>query len=134
MRTLALRLTDGQDLLIEVKRIVDQHDIDAGVILSGVGSLNATRIRLPVVGGAERYITPANVEIDALHGTVSKNGCHLHVTVSDAQGRAFGGHLKEGCIIRTTCEVVVGILDDWIFKRSLDPKTGFAELEAEAKL
>ena len=130
MKTIAVRLRDGQDLLIEIKRLVEEHAVEAGVILSGVGSLKTSNIRVPVINGEVKYINPTDLEIDALHGTVSKSGCHLHITVSDREGRAIGGHVKEGCVVRTTCELVVGILDDTVFERKLDPKTGFDELES----
>jgi predicted DNA-binding protein with PD1-like motif len=128
MKTIAIRLTDGQDLFAEIKNLVRAHDVAAGVILSGVGSLKESKIRVPVINGEVKYIEPKDLEIDALHGTVSKDGCHVHITVSDSSGNAFGGHVKEGCIVRTTCELVIGILEDTSFKRSIDPATGFQEL------
>jgi predicted DNA-binding protein with PD1-like motif len=39
-----------------------------------------------------------------------------------------GGHLKEGCIIRTNCELVIGILENIQFSRKADFDTGFYEL------
>ena len=128
MRTIALRLTDGQDLLTEIKNQATGHSIRAGVILSAVGSLKESNIRVPVIDGEVKFINPKNLEIDNLHGTVSVNGCHLHISVSDVEGKVMGGHLKEGCVIRTTCELVIGILDDTTFTRENDPQTGFDEL------
>ena len=78
-----------------------------------------------------KYITPSNLEIDTVHGTVSANGVHLHISVSDVEGRVYGGHLKEGCIVRTTCELVVGALEDVVFDRVADEATGFDELVAQ---
>lgn len=40
----------------------------------------------------------------------------------------MGGHLKEGCIVRTTCELVICILEETIFERQPDDITGFDEL------
>lgn len=131
MKTLAIRLKDGQDIFVELQRLVEKNSIDAGIVLSGVGSLKESNIRVPVIDGNVKFINPKDLEIDALHGTVSKNGCHVHITVSDREGHAFGGHVKEGCIVRTTCELVIGILNDVIFKRKVDPATGFQELEIE---
>lgn len=128
MKTVPTRLHDGQDLLQEIQAIVTRHDIKAGVILSAVGSLRESRIRVPVINGEVKYLTPSNLEIDNLHGTVSTHGVHLHISVSDVEGKVTGGHLKEGCIIRTTCELVIGILDDTEFKREFDSDTGFDEL------
>ena len=132
MKTIAVRLHDGQDLLEEIQRLVAKHDVPAGVILSAVGSLETSKIRVPVIDGQVKYITPTNLEIDNLHGTVSVNGCHLHISVSDVDGTVSGGHLKEGCVIRTTCELVIGILDDTSFSREPDDQTGFDELVISA--
>jgi len=83
MKTIAVRLHDGQDLLEEIQRLVAKHEVQAGVILSAVGSLKTSKIRVPVIDGQVKYVTPSNLEIDNLHGTVSVNGCHLHISVSD---------------------------------------------------
>jgi len=128
MKTIAKRLIDGQDLMVEIARVVQENHIKAGVILSAVGSLKESNIRVPVIDGVVKYINPTNLEIDNLHGTVSTNGIHLHISVSDVKGLVMGGHLKEGCVIRTTCELVIGILDDIEFNRDLDESTGFDEL------
>lgn len=128
MKTVSIRLHDGQDLLQEIQKIAISNAIEAGVILSAVGSLKESRIRVPIIDGNVKYITPTDLEIDTLHGTVSSNGVHLHISVSDVTGRVYGGHLKEGCTIRTTCELVIGILDDTTFKREADSQTGFDEL------
>ena len=128
MKTISTRLRDGQDLLQEIQNIAKEHAIQAGVILSAVGSLKESRIRVPVIDGEVKYITPSNLEIDTLQGTVSLNGLHMHISVSDVDGRVFGGHVKEGCTIRTTCELVIGILEDTSFSREPDTETGFDEL------
>jgi len=114
--------------MVEIARVVQENHIKAGVILSAVGSLKESNIRVPVIDGVVKYINPTNLEIDNLHGTVSTNGIHLHISVSDVKGLVMGGHLKEGCVIRTTCELVIGILDDIEFNRDLDESTGFDEL------
>ncbi len=44
----------------------------------------------------------------------------------------MGGHLKEGCLVRTTCELVIGILENTVFKRKPDAQTGFDELVIES--
>jgi uncharacterized protein len=131
METIATRLKDGQDLFTEIQKIAKDNNIKAAVILSAVGSLRESKIRVPVIDGQVKYINPMNLEIDSLHGTVSMNGCHLHISVSDVEGNVFGGHLKEGCIIRTTCELVLGLLDNTTFKREPDESTGFDELVVE---
>jgi uncharacterized protein len=40
----------------------------------------------------------------------------------------MGGHLCPGSLMRTTAELVLGLLPEWRFSRELDPATGYAEL------
>lgn len=35
---------------------------------------------------------------------------HLHITVADSDGRAYGGHLKE-TVIGGTAEIIIDIID-----------------------
>ena len=49
----------------------------------------------------------------------------------DSEGEPKGGHLKEGSLVRTTVEIVIGILPEWKFTREIDPETGYLELRAE---
>ncbi|BBU29366.1 hypothetical protein BTHE68_31000 [Burkholderia sp. THE68] len=69
-----------------------------------------------------------DLEILTLAGTLSAQGPHLHMSVSDADGRVFGGHVTPGCIVRTTVELVVANLPGERYTREHDAGTGFAEL------
>lgn len=129
MKTIAVRIQPGKDLVEEIKRIVAENNIEAGVILSGVGGLTKSKLRLPVIDGKTKYIYPENLEIVSLDGTVSKNGIHIHISGSDTDGRVWGGHLKESSLVRTTCELVIGILPDTKFTRKMDANTGYEELK-----
>ena len=40
----------------------------------------------------------------------------------------IGGHLCTGSLVRTTAELVVGLLPEWHFWRELDPATSYPEL------
>jgi predicted DNA-binding protein with PD1-like motif len=62
-------------------------------------------------------------------GTLSLHGIHLHISISDKNGKTIGGHLVEGCIIYTTAEIVIGTSEDFIFMRAVDQNTGYKELE-----
>ena len=74
-----------------------------------------------------------DLEILTLAGTVAANGSHLHMSVADSEGRVMGGHVANGCIVRTTAEVLLLLLADWSFTREPDPATGYAELVAHRK-
>ncbi len=98
----------------------------AAFVVAGIGSLKPARLRL---AGADDAIEIAgDVEILSLSGTLAANGAHLHLSVADATGRVIGGHVAEGCVVRTTAEVLLALLPGWDFSREPDPSTGFAEL------
>ena len=126
MKTHAFRFQPSQDLKIAIKNYVRENQIKAGVILSCVGSLNCATLRM-----ADENITKTfneKFEIVSLVGTLSPDGCHLHISLSDRDGDVVGGHLNEGCIINTTAEIVIGEIENLSFSRAIDKDTGFKEL------
>jgi len=68
-------------------------------------------------------------EIVSLTGTVSINGSHLHISISDSTGETIGGHLMDGCIVYTTAEIVLLSSDNFEFKREKDGSTPWEELQ-----
>ena len=67
-------------------------------------------------------------EIVSLTGTVSETRCHLHISLSKEDLSTIGGHLCPGCIINTTCELVIAELPGIRFGVEADPDTGYNEL------
>lgn len=126
MTPYCLRLTPGQDLKRELDRLYNRHAWPAACVLSGIGSLTRAAIRFADEPSARMLAGP--LELLSLGGTLSPQGSHLHLTVAGSDGQVMGGHLKEGATIRTTAEIIVGILDGWEFTRNYDPDTGFPEL------
>lgn len=131
MKIYAVRLTKGMDLKIEIQKIVEEKQIKAGIILSSVGCISRARFR--VADGVSVKEIEKNMEILSLNGTLSPKGTHLHISCSDLDGISFGGHLVEGNIINTTCELVIGILEDYKFDRRMDSNTGYEELLIETQ-
>ena len=127
MRQITKRFLKGQDLRVEIEKLIKAENIKAGIILSGVGSLGPpVRLRMPDGKTVREWNEP--FEIVSMIGTLSINGDHIHLSLSDMDGAVIGGHLKEGCIIRTTVEFVVLVFDDVEYKRALDQKSGYDEL------
>lgn len=60
-------------------------------------------------------------------GTLSGGG-HLHVSLSDVDGRVVGGHVMGDLVVFTTAEVVVGNAGGALFTREPDLQTGYNEL------
>ncbi len=126
MKTHVIRLTYGNDLKESIKQYCIQNNIQAATILSSVGCLYEVNIRL--AGGKDYYTNIKDYEIISLNGTVSINGIHLHISLSDIKGDMIGGHLENGCLVNTTCECILLELEDVIFDREFDENTGYKEL------
>ena len=126
-KPLALRLLPGQDLKNELDRLIEKKNIAAACVVTCVGSLTRAVLRF----ANQELATEMNghFEIVSLTGTLSKHGSHCHISLSDEHGRTYGAHLLEGCEIYTTAEIVIGVLPNLRFSRSLDTRTGFPELE-----
>jgi predicted DNA-binding protein with PD1-like motif len=126
VRTHAFRLTGGADLRESMEARVRSTGIRAGWVLACVGSLSRAVLRMP---GARDFLTlEQDFEIVSMEGTLSPDGCHIHVAISDHAGRVLGGHLVSGCIVRTTAEIVLADEPSLEFARERDERTGFAEL------
>jgi len=131
MKTYAFRLNPGDDLKKELLKSVREKKVKAGCILTCVGSLNGVNVR--VADGKTEQSFEGQYEIVSLVGTLEEGDAHLHISFSDLEGNVFGGHLKEGCLIHTTAEIVVGIVENVIFKREFDNSTGYDELKITKK-
>lgn len=126
MKTYALRLRRGTDLLKAIEGFCAEKNIKAGVVLSGVGCVTKARVR--DAGGVRIVDIDEPMEIVSLTGTVSEKRCHLHISFSKENLSVVGGHLTEGCIINTTCELVIGELANCAYDVEFDGETGYDEL------
>jgi predicted DNA-binding protein with PD1-like motif len=112
--------------------------------MTAVGSLSSVTLRLAsacATSSGSSSVTATNpvrtwtapVEVTSLVGTmaVSADGSvakHWHMTISDAKGDSFGGHVMAG-IVRTTMEIVLGTIGNGVsFAREMDAATGYQEL------
>jgi hypothetical protein len=122
------------------------------VVLTAVGSLRNLTVRLANAFKANEEMDDETtgsllyrswkdefMEVTSLVGTFSvveddertpgdlELAKHLHITVSDDRGHAFGGHLVDGTV-HTTLEIVLGTIGSVRFSRELDERTGYGEL------
>ncbi len=126
MRTYITRFENGEDIKLSLLKCVETYQIKAGIILTCVGSLETIAIRL--ANASKTINRQGSFEIVSLVGTLSQDGLHLHICVSDENGKTIGGHLLNGSIVFTTAEIILGDLDDVVFRRVLDQNTHFKEL------
>ena len=121
-----IRLKRGEDLMESIKRVCKEKNIQAGIVLSGVGCILRGRVR-DASGVTIREIED-HCEIVSLNGTVSKERCHIHIALSREDLSTIGGHLCSGCIVNTTCELVIGEIPGICFGVEQDAETGYDEL------
>ncbi|MCQ2550693.1 MAG: DNA-binding protein [Clostridia bacterium] len=127
MKTICIRLKRGSDLLESIEEICKENDVKAGVILSMVGCVTKARVR--DASGVTIKEVDEDLEIVSGTGTVSKARCHVHVSFSKEDLSVIGGHLVKGCIVNTTCELVILVLDGIEFREEFDQETGYDELK-----
>jgi hypothetical protein len=109
-RLVLLRLNPGDDILLSLRQAVQDHEINTGLILFGIGS--STGYHLHVVKTTN--LPPGNLffkdagpyDILSLNGFVIDGRVHAHITLSTAE-KVMGGHLEEGTQTLTFCLVVL---------------------------
>lgn len=129
MNIFATRLKPNQDLKTNIVSFVEENNIQAGFILTAVGSLKKATLRF--ANQNNYHVFNERFEIVSLVGTLSIHGIHLHISLSDKNGKTIGGHLVDGCLIYTTAEIVIGTSEKLIFQRTVDEMTGYKELEIQ---
>ena len=123
---IATRLTRGQDLKLELQKLVTKHKVAAGSIASCVGCVSQINIRL--ANANHTKLIQAPFEIVSVMATLTPNHQHVHISVADENGDVIGGHLLEGTIIATTAELILHRYDTLPFSREHDDSTGYTEL------
>jgi predicted DNA-binding protein with PD1-like motif len=127
VRNYTFRLKPGQDLFDSISLFVAQKKIEAGCVLSGVGSL------------AKSVILFANQETVSDSVSTSRSSClpgryrsATRTCTSRSQtGRTIGEHFDSGCKIFTTAEAVIAAFDHVVYKREYAEDSGYEELVVE---
>ncbi len=130
-KTFAFRLKPGEDLRLGIEKLVKEKNISAGWIATCVGSL--TRYNIRFANQPDPSADTGHFEIVSLVGTLSVNGSHIHISVSDSTGKTIGGHLAEGNLVYTTAEIVIHASDKLLFTREKDGSTEWPELQVKEK-
>lgn len=126
-----LRLQPGEDVRITLRDWVHANAIQAAAITSAVGSLTHAHIRY--ANRADGIMTTGDLEVLSLSGTLSEHGMHLHLSIGDRDGQMLGGHMLDGCLVRTTLELIVQKVDGVSMPRVKDENSGYDELDPTVK-
>ena len=125
------RVKPRQELLTEIVRYCQEHDISSGVVIGIIGSVERVRLNflMGLPGKYDSVDYPGPLEIVCAQGSVAlKNDdpvIHIHIQLS-GQDICRGGHLAEAMVF-STAEVTIGELD-YQLRRQSDSYTGLNEL------
>ncbi|MGN1418136.1 MAG: PPC domain-containing DNA-binding protein [Acutalibacteraceae bacterium] len=125
--TIAVRLDIGDEICSCVEKICREYNIKAGTV-QGIGTTDNAEIGVYNLQ-KRRFIgneIHEFMEITNLCGNVSQMDgqtyIHLHATLGDKDGKAYGGHLKSA-VVAATAELFITDLGGQI-ERRYDETTG----------
>lgn len=127
-RTIIGQFQNGTDLLEELTQLVLKENICCGRI-HGIGA--TTHAMVAYYDQSSKKYCPmefkGGMEILNLQGNVSirdsKPFVHVHILLSDPQGKVFGGHLMPGTKLWAS-EVIIDEFEGEVLVREQDEKTG----------
>jgi predicted DNA-binding protein with PD1-like motif/glutaredoxin len=108
MRSLPLHLEPGSDLRQALEQLAVEENA-SGFVLGVVGNLAQAAFQCP--GRIAPTVLRGELEIITLQGTLSPQGVHLHLSLSDGDCRVWGGHLEPGSRVLKGADLLVGLLD-----------------------
>lgn len=106
-----LRL-DRDDLVLEsLLEAIKEHNIQDGALLTAVGSVQECTYHnvKSVAETAEQQFTTVKGPMELLNanGIIAAGEPHIHITLSNIEKGAFGGHLEKGCRVLYRAELTI---------------------------
>jgi predicted DNA-binding protein with PD1-like motif len=130
-RIIVAKLEKREDLLDSLAALAKKYELVSG-FFSAIGALSEANIGFFEKGKYKSIKMESDLEVVSCTGNISyREGeatVHAHIVVSDREGRAFGGHMLEGCIVSVTCEIFLIEFDQRI-NRAKDKATGLFLLD-----
>jgi len=98
-------------LLESVKEAIRKHDIQNGVVVSGIGTLKSCHlhhIEHTDFPPQNRFFTIEKpLELVSVSGVIADGEPHLHVVISYRDEEVYSGHLEEGSEVLYLAELVI---------------------------
>ncbi len=113
-----IRLDKGDLVLESIEAACEQHDVDTGAVVSGIGTLSHLHVHYLHTADLEAERSDRNTffeddgcwEISAIQGMIADGTPHLHVTAWDGE-TSVAGHLEEGNVINALGEILIRKID-----------------------
>lgn len=131
-KTICCRISKGEDIFASLIELAKKENIKAAKV-SGIGACDYLELSLFNIKEKKYYPKEfkGEYELTSLLGNISikENAphLHLHVTISDEECRAFGGHLNKA-IVSATCEIFI-VTYHLEVNRKFDDETGLYLLD-----
>lgn len=126
IRSYVLRLRPGDDVKASLEAFAREHHLHAATVVSAVGSLTDVGLRFADKSATTRLT--GHFEVTSLSGYLAEGEMHLHLAVSDGEGKTVGGHFMDGNRVYTTLVVAIDEHLRYHYRREHDPTTNRAEL------
>lgn len=125
-------LPHGEDLLEAIENAATKADARSGLFIL-IGALDKAHFGFYSEGGTLKPIdVQRQLEITSCIGSLAEEDgrlvIHAHMTVSDSEGRVYGGHVLKGCRIWIRAELTIFQIEG--LKRRYDAATGLHVLQA----
>lgn len=119
-----VRLDRGDMALESIERACEEHAVDTGAVVTGIGTFSTLNIHYVDRTDLPDDQTDRNValelegawEVTEINGVVADGEPHLHVTAFDGD-RTVGGHLESGCEVNVLGEVTIRKIDGLSLER-----------------
>ena len=108
MRSLPLKLAPGSDLRHSLEQLASEQQV-SGFVIGVVGNLSRAAFQCP--GQHEPTVLEGDLEVITLNGTLSPQGVHLHLSLSDGACQVWGGHLEPGTVVQKGVDLLLGFPD-----------------------
>jgi predicted DNA-binding protein with PD1-like motif len=113
-----VRLDRGDLALESIEAACEDHEIDTGTVVSGIGTFSTLNIHYVDRTDLPADRTQRNVtrsldgawEITDVGGVIADGEPHLHVTGFNGD-RTVGGHLEAGCVVNVLGEFTIRKID-----------------------
>lgn len=129
-RYIIAKLEDGEEVFECIEKLIHEHGLSSGIILSGIGMLR--NLEIGYFNGKEYDFKGFSepMELLSMHGSITTKPepvIHIHVSLGNNTYEVVGGHLKSG-IVNSVNEISILKLQDVELTRELNENTGLKEL------
>lgn len=125
-QTIVMRLNIGDEIVASIMEVAKLEHIKLASI-SAIGAVDELTIGVFKPDEQKYYAKQltGDFELLALNGNITVKDdepyVHLHITIGDEAGNAFGGHLNEA-FVSATAEIFITVIDGTV-NRKVDPIT-----------